>query len=133
MWFLKHSKVLGCYKLPPLKGISSRDWKRLERKIGSGISGFRRLGGLPPLKETFVVFGLRSIWKCVDPCIIGFNSNCWVSLQVTSDIEDGSLFGSTKGPRWENFTTSCHPIMSCLRHAAISWLTFFSATYQHHF
>ena len=45
---------LGCYKLPPLKGISSPRFEEARKKDGFGISGFRQLGGLPPLKETFV-------------------------------------------------------------------------------
>jgi hypothetical protein len=47
--FFLHSKFLknlGCYRLPPLKGISSRDLESLERKMDLGY-----LGGLPPLKE----------------------------------------------------------------------------------
>ena len=47
-------KNRGCYRLPPLKEISSRDLGRLERKIGLGKRGLLKLGGLPPLKENFV-------------------------------------------------------------------------------
>ena len=47
-------KNQGCYRLPPLKEISSRDLGRLERKIGLGNWVYSRLGGLPPLKENFV-------------------------------------------------------------------------------
>ena len=47
-------KNQGCYRLPPLKEISSRDLGRLERKIGLGNMGLHKLGGLPPLKENFV-------------------------------------------------------------------------------
>jgi hypothetical protein len=45
-----HSKVLGCDRLPPLKEISSRDLDGLEREK----KWFGMLGGLPPLKETFL-------------------------------------------------------------------------------
>ena len=51
--FLKFLKNLGCYNLPPLKGISSPRFEEA-RKIGFENSGFCQLGGLPPLKETFV-------------------------------------------------------------------------------
>jgi hypothetical protein len=42
-------KNLGCYRLPPLKEISSPGFEEA-RKLG----GFGILGWLPPLKETFV-------------------------------------------------------------------------------
>ena len=47
-------KNQGCYRLPPLKEISSRDLGRLERKMGLGNMGLHKLGGLPPLKEMFL-------------------------------------------------------------------------------
>jgi hypothetical protein len=52
-WFLfylfSHSKILGCDRLPPLKEISSSRFGEARKK-----NGFEVLGGLPPLKETFV-------------------------------------------------------------------------------
>jgi hypothetical protein len=45
----KFDKILGCYRLPPLKEISSPRLERLERK-----KGFEFPRWLPPLKETFV-------------------------------------------------------------------------------
>jgi hypothetical protein len=45
----KFDKILGCYRLPPLKEISSPRFGEVRKKDGFGI-----LGGLPPLKETFV-------------------------------------------------------------------------------
>jgi hypothetical protein len=47
--FISHSKVLGCDRLPPLKEISSPRFGEARKKDGFGI-----LGGIPPLKETFV-------------------------------------------------------------------------------
>ena len=47
------SKNQGCYRLPPLKEISSRDLGRLERKIGLG-NWVYSTGWLPPLKGIFV-------------------------------------------------------------------------------
>jgi hypothetical protein len=46
---------LGCYRLPPLKEISSPGFEEA-RKLG----GFGILGWLPPLKETFV--GGLGLW-----------------------------------------------------------------------
>jgi hypothetical protein len=40
---------LGCDRLPPLKEISSSRFGEARKK-----EGFEVLGGLPPLKETFV-------------------------------------------------------------------------------
>jgi hypothetical protein len=45
----KFDKILGCYRLPPLKGSRPRDSERLEIKMGFGLPRW-----LPPLKETFV-------------------------------------------------------------------------------
>jgi hypothetical protein len=42
-------KILGCYRLPPLKEISSSRFEEARK-----VEGFRVLGWLPPLKETFV-------------------------------------------------------------------------------
>jgi hypothetical protein len=53
--FISHSKILGCDRLPPLKGISSLRFGEARKKDGFGI-----LGGLPPLKETFV--GSLGLW-----------------------------------------------------------------------
>jgi hypothetical protein len=47
--FISYSKVLGCDRLPPLKEISSPRFGEARKKEGFGI-----LGGIPPLKETFV-------------------------------------------------------------------------------
>jgi hypothetical protein len=47
--FISHSKILGCDRLPPLKEISSPRFGEARKK-----DGFVILGGLPPLKETFV-------------------------------------------------------------------------------
>jgi hypothetical protein len=41
----KFDKILGCYRLPPLKEISSARLERLEKV------GFRLPRWLPPLKE----------------------------------------------------------------------------------
>jgi hypothetical protein len=45
----KFDKILGCYRLPPLKKISSPRLERLRKKEGFGLPRW-----LPPLKETFV-------------------------------------------------------------------------------
>jgi hypothetical protein len=45
----KFSKNLGCYRLPPLKEISSSRFEEARK-----VEGFGALGWLPPLKETFV-------------------------------------------------------------------------------
>jgi hypothetical protein len=45
----KFLKILGFYRLPPLKESRPRDSERPERNMGLGY-----LGGLPPLKENFV-------------------------------------------------------------------------------
>jgi hypothetical protein len=42
-------QILGCDRLPPLKEISSPRFGEAIKK-----DGFMILGGLPPLKETFV-------------------------------------------------------------------------------
>jgi hypothetical protein len=42
-------KNLGCYKLPPLKEISSPRFEKARKEKGFGV-----LRWLPPLKETFV-------------------------------------------------------------------------------
>jgi hypothetical protein len=45
----KFDKILGCYRLPPLKEISSPRLERLERELGVGLPRW-----LPPLKGSFV-------------------------------------------------------------------------------
>jgi hypothetical protein len=45
----KFDKNLGCYRLPPLKEISSPRFEEARR-----VEGFGVLRWLPPLKETFV-------------------------------------------------------------------------------
>jgi hypothetical protein len=45
----KFDKNLGCYRLPPLKEISSPRFGEARKKDGFGIPRW-----LPPLKETFV-------------------------------------------------------------------------------
>jgi hypothetical protein len=45
----KFDKILGCYRLPPIKEISSPRFGEARKKEGLGY-----LGGLPPLKETSV-------------------------------------------------------------------------------
>ena len=52
--FQKFEKVWDVTYYHPLKESRPRDSNRLERKIGSGSPGYRQLGWLPPLKETFV-------------------------------------------------------------------------------
>jgi hypothetical protein len=42
-------KNLGCYRLPPLKEISSQRFEEARKEKGFGVSRW-----LPPLKETFV-------------------------------------------------------------------------------
>ena len=59
-------KNQGCYTLPPLKEISSRDLGRLERKIGLG-NCFSQVGWATILKRNFCV-------KSKISCPIG----CWV-------------------------------------------------------
>jgi hypothetical protein len=44
-----HSVILGCDRLPPLKGISSPRFGEARKKEGFGLPRW-----LPPLKETFV-------------------------------------------------------------------------------
>jgi hypothetical protein len=44
----KFDKILGCYRLPPLKEISSPRFGVARKKDGFGISGFRYLGGYHP-------------------------------------------------------------------------------------
>jgi hypothetical protein len=46
----KFDKNLGCYRLPPLKEISSPRFGEARKKEGFGLSRW-----LPPSKETFVV------------------------------------------------------------------------------
>jgi hypothetical protein len=48
-FILKFDKNLGCYRLPPLKEISSPRFEEARK-----VKGFGVLGWLPPLKETFV-------------------------------------------------------------------------------
>jgi hypothetical protein len=48
IFFPKIGKVLGCYRLPPLKGISSLRFGEAKRKGGFGILKFRVLGGYHP-------------------------------------------------------------------------------------
>jgi hypothetical protein len=56
--FISHSKILGCDRLPPLKEISSLRFGEARKK-----DRFVILGGLPPLKETFVgSLGLGFRW-----------------------------------------------------------------------
>jgi hypothetical protein len=45
----KFDKILGCYRLPPIKEFSSPRLERLERKWVFELPRW-----LPPLKETFV-------------------------------------------------------------------------------
>jgi hypothetical protein len=47
--FPKFEKNLACYRLPPLKEISSPRFEEARR-----VEGFWVLGWLPPLKETLV-------------------------------------------------------------------------------
>jgi hypothetical protein len=49
LFYFSHSKILGCDRLPPLKEISSPRFGEAGKRDGFGV-----LGGLPPLKETFV-------------------------------------------------------------------------------
>jgi hypothetical protein len=51
----KFDKNLGCYRLPPLKEISSPRFEEARR-----VEGFGVLRWLPPLKETFV--GNLGLW-----------------------------------------------------------------------
>jgi hypothetical protein len=52
---LKFDKNLGCYRLPPLKEISSSRFEEARK-----VEGFVVLRWLPPLKETFAgSLGLR--------------------------------------------------------------------------
>jgi hypothetical protein len=46
---------MGCYRLPPLKEISSPRFEEARK-----VEGFGVLGWLPPLKETFV--GGLGLW-----------------------------------------------------------------------
>ena len=105
---------MGCYKPTTLKRNLVPRFGEARKKDGFGISGFRQLGGLPPLKETFVgslelVFGLG---VHIDPYIIGFISNSWVSLQVTSDTE-GYFLGPPK-VQDERISQSRIPSLYCL-------------------
>jgi hypothetical protein len=51
----KFDKNLGCYRVPPLKGISSPRFGEAREKEGFGLPRW-----LPPLKETFV--GSLGLW-----------------------------------------------------------------------
>jgi hypothetical protein len=51
----KFDKNLGCYRLLPLKEISSSRFEEARK-----VEGFVVLGWLPPLKETFV--GSLGLW-----------------------------------------------------------------------
>jgi hypothetical protein len=51
----KFNKNLGCYRLPPLKEISSPRFEEARK-----VEGFGVLRWLPPLKETFV--GGLGLW-----------------------------------------------------------------------
>jgi hypothetical protein len=54
-FILKFDKNLGCYRLPPLKEISSPRFEEARKVEGFGVPRW-----LPPLKETFVdSLGLR--------------------------------------------------------------------------
>jgi hypothetical protein len=53
--YSKFDKNLGCYRLPPLKEISSLRFEEARKVKGFGI-----LGGLPPLNEIFV--GSLGLW-----------------------------------------------------------------------
>jgi hypothetical protein len=54
-FILKFDKNLGCYRLPPLKEISSPRFEEARK-----VKGFGVLGWLPLLKETFV--GSLGLW-----------------------------------------------------------------------
>ena len=45
---------LGCYKPTTLKRNLVPRFEESRKKDRFGISGFSQMGGLPPLKETFV-------------------------------------------------------------------------------
>ena len=70
--------VLGCYRLPPLKGISSPRFEESRKIDRFSIFGFRKLGGLPPLKEIFVgsleplTSSKAHIGRFINPCWINF-------------------------------------------------------------
>jgi hypothetical protein len=51
----KFDKILGCYRLPSLKEISSPRFEEARK-----VKGFGVLRWLPPLKETFV--GNLGLW-----------------------------------------------------------------------
>jgi hypothetical protein len=55
LFILKFVKKLGCYRLPPLKEISSSRFEEARK-----VEGFGVLRWLPPLKETFV--GIPGLW-----------------------------------------------------------------------
>jgi hypothetical protein len=50
LFFPKFDKTMGCYRLQPLKEISSPRFGEVRK-----VEGFGALRWLPPLKETFVV------------------------------------------------------------------------------
>jgi hypothetical protein len=54
-FYPKFDKNLGCYRLPPLKEISSSRFEKARR-----VEEFGVLRWLPPLKETFV--GSLGLW-----------------------------------------------------------------------
>jgi hypothetical protein len=54
-FILNFDKNLGCYRLPPLKEISSPRFEEARK-----LEGFGKLRWLPPLKETFV--GGLGLW-----------------------------------------------------------------------
>jgi hypothetical protein len=55
IFFQSTKENLGCYRLPPLKEISSPRFEEARR-----VEGFGVLRWLPPLKETFV--GSPGLW-----------------------------------------------------------------------
>jgi hypothetical protein len=54
-YFPNFDKNLGCYRLPPLKEISSPRFEEARKEKGFGVSRW-----LPPLKDTFV--GSLGLW-----------------------------------------------------------------------
>jgi hypothetical protein len=49
--FISHSKIFGCERLPPLKGISSPRFGEARKKDGFWDTRFRDLGGYHPYKK----------------------------------------------------------------------------------
>jgi hypothetical protein len=92
-YFISHSKILGCDRLPPLKEISSPRFGEARKKDGFGI-----LGGLPPLKETFVcslgigfIVSTSEIWLDTGSSLVPyvaptFISNGWMSIHILASI-----------------------------------------------